>query len=346
MSTMKKSFDSYLNSHYSQKGEGHTHTRIGDANLSLKGGVYTIKNLSEFHQKYVKHVFEDGKFEFLTEKQNIESGPVLVDFDFRYSTDIEEKQHKVDHMNDMVDLYFQEIAGLMDIPSSTQIPVFIFEKENVNMLDEVTKDGIHMIIGIHMDRTLQIMLRQKILAKLPDIWGELPLQNTWEEVLDEGITNGTTNWQLYGSRKPGNQAYLLKYHYDLELDSAGDWCLEINDVTKFDLKTRFSELSAQYRNHKQFEMSSSIAEEYSRLKDNAKKRSTNKTKNRLKIVDKKQSDILSVTNRDELESCVEQYLDGIELADYYIKEAHLYCMTLGSNFFNPYDKWIRVGWSL
>ena len=42
MSTMKKSFDSYLNSHYSQKGQGYTHTRIGDANLSIKGGAYTI----------------------------------------------------------------------------------------------------------------------------------------------------------------------------------------------------------------------------------------------------------------------------------------------------------------
>ena len=107
MSIMKKSFDSYLNSHYSQKGQGHTHTRIGDANLSIKGGAYTISNMPEFYQKYVKHVFEDGKFEFLTEKQHIEAGPLLIDFDFRYNTDIEEKQHTEEHINDMVDLYFQ-----------------------------------------------------------------------------------------------------------------------------------------------------------------------------------------------------------------------------------------------
>ena len=85
---MKKSFDAYLNSHYSQKGQEYTHTRIGDTNLSIKGGVYTVPNISEFHQKYIKHVFEDGKLEFLTEKQNIESGPLLVDFDFRYGSPI------------------------------------------------------------------------------------------------------------------------------------------------------------------------------------------------------------------------------------------------------------------
>ena len=59
------------------------------------------------------------------------------------------------------------------------------------MLDKITKDGIHMIIGIHMDRTLQMILRSRIVTKLKEIWSELPLQNTWDEVLDEGITKGT-----------------------------------------------------------------------------------------------------------------------------------------------------------
>ncbi len=342
---MKKSFDAYLNSHYSQKGQEYTHTRIGDTNLSIKGGVYTVPNISEFHQKYIKHVFEDGKLEFLTEKQNIESGPLLVDFDFRYVTDIETKQHTLEHINDMINLYFQEIKLMLDIPQSVQIPVFIFEKNDVNMLDDVTKDGIHMIIGINMDRTMQIMLRQTILTKLPDIWSELPLTNTWEEVLDEGITNGTTNWQLYGSRKPGNQVYLLKYYYDLELDDENEWCLNINDVTKFELKSRFSELSAQCKKHTQFNINKEIAEEYNRFKDNTKKK-TSKPKNRLKIMGKKNNDIMSVTNQSELDDCISQFVDDIEVNDYSIKETYLYCMALGSDFYNPFDKWIRVGWAL
>jgi len=40
-----------------------------------------------------------------------------------------------------------------------------------------TKDGIHMIIGIHIERPLQIILRNRILRKLQDIWSDLPLQN-------------------------------------------------------------------------------------------------------------------------------------------------------------------------
>lgn len=340
---MKKSFNSYLNACYSKKGESFTHTRIGDNSLSVKGGVYSIKNISEFYDKYYKHVFEEGKYEFLTEKQHQEIGPLLVDFDFRYDTDIEEKQHTTEDINNMVDLYFQNIKEILEIPNDTSIPVFIFEKDEVNMLDNITKDGIHMIIGIHMDRTLQIILRNKILNSIKNIWGHFPLQNTWDEVLDEGITNGTTNWQLYGSRKPGNQSYILKYHYDLILDNDDEWCLNINDVTKFDLKNRFPELTAQYTKHEMFEINANILEEYNFIKD----RKSNKHKNKLKVVNNnKEYNIDDITTLDILDEAVEKFLSEIEPKDYYIKETHLYTLCLTENYYNPYDKWIRVGWAL
>ena len=77
MSKMKKSFESYLNCYYSQKGQGFSHTRIGDNNLSVKGGVYTIENIPDFYEKYIKHVFTNGKLEFLTEKQHPDAGPFI-----------------------------------------------------------------------------------------------------------------------------------------------------------------------------------------------------------------------------------------------------------------------------
>ena len=343
MSKMKQTFDSYLNSNYSNKGQEHTHTRIGDSALNIKGGVYTVSDLTEFYSKYIKHVFDDGKFEFLTEKQQIEAGPVAVDFDFRYDVSIEEKQHTSDHITDMIDLYFQEIKILLNLPSSTTIPVFIFEKENVNMLDEITKDGIHMIIGIHMDRILQILLRNRMLVKLKTIWSDLPLENSWDEVLDQGITQGTTNWQLYGSRKPGNEQYILKSYYDLEIDE-DICCLNINDVKKFDLKNRFPELTVQYQHHQSFEMLDSVHEEYDQMKKSKKNKSK---KNKLKIVDRnKPLNINDVTNKHEIDELVEQYIAKIDLKDYFIKEIHLYTMCLNEEYYNPYDKWIRVGWAL
>ena len=93
------------------------------------------------------------------------------------------------------------------------------EKPHVNRVADktVTKDGIHMIIGIQMDHILQQMLRDRIISKIGDIW-ELPLTNDWAGVLDEGISKGTTNWQMYGSRKPGNLAYELTHVFNVSMD--------------------------------------------------------------------------------------------------------------------------------
>jgi P4 family phage/plasmid primase-like protien len=340
---MKKSFESYLNSCYSQRGEGHTHTRIGDNSLSIKGGTYTINNLQEFYPKYVKHVFQDGKFEFLTEKQQLEKGPIMLDLDFRYDVSIESRQHTNDHITEIIDLYFQEIVDMLKIPHNSKIPVFVFEKDNVNMLENVTKDGIHMIVGIDMERPLQIILRNRILAKIKDILSDLPLVNTMDEVLDEGITKGTTNWQLYGSRKPGNERYILTNSYDVEIDEDKELCLHINDVTKFDLKNNFQLLSAQYKGYSSFDMVDSIRDEYESVKHTKKSR----PKSKLRIVDKNKSyDLNDITSQDVLDEAVDQFLNDSDIKEYYIKETHQYTMCLTENYCGPYDKWIRVGWAL
>ena len=339
---MKQSFETYLKSNYSKKGEGFTHTRIGDKELNISAGCYTINNIDDFYAKYIKHVFHDGKFEFLTEKQNRDIGPIMLDFDFRYSTDIDEKQHTEENITDVVNLYFQEISDILQIPCNTDIPVFVFEKENVNMLDNITKDGIHMIIGIHMDRTLQILLRNRIIKKISDIWSDLPLQNTWDEVFDEGVTQGTVNWQLYGSRKPGNENYLLKHNYDLNLNDDNEWSLTINNVKHFDLNKNFKLLSAQYDKHQSFEMNDSIIAEYEASKQKKK------SKTKIKIINKNNvNDITEVTNKDELDMLVEDFLENIDSSnEYNLKETHLYTMCLTEKYYNPYDKWIRVGWAL
>ena len=167
-----------------------------------------------------------------------------------------------------------------------------------------------------MDRTLQILLRNRILRRLHDIWDELPLQNTWEEVLDEGITLATVNWQLYGSRKPGHQPYVLTNQVDILLDEENDLSMTINDVKKFDLKNKFSELSAQYTGFKQFIMSLDIQEEYDNLLNSKKK--TNKSKGKLKIVSNKSLDITDVTCQTDLDSCVENFLENHEQDKNYI----------------------------
>ena len=74
------------------KGTPHTHTRIGDKMLDIKGGSYDIQDNDAFLRAYYRHVFVRGNTDYLTEKQ-LEDGPVLIDLDYRYKAGITERQH-------------------------------------------------------------------------------------------------------------------------------------------------------------------------------------------------------------------------------------------------------------
>ena len=40
------------------------------------------------------------------------------------------------------------------------------EKNNVNILEDKTKDGIHLIFGIQMHKAYQLLIREKIIRKI------------------------------------------------------------------------------------------------------------------------------------------------------------------------------------
>jgi hypothetical protein len=218
-----------------QKGEAFSHTRIPDKSLSI-GGAFMISRteLPAFYARYYKHVFVDKKQEYLTEKQQPTNGPGLIDFDFRYASDVEERLHTKSNIMDVVSAYMRVITSVYNFSSSPSsddaaaddgahaditIPFYVFEKPTVNMQPEFTKDGIHMLIGMKMERAVQMLLREELLHELPELLSDLPLVNTWEQVYDDGIVKGHTNWQLYGSRKPNNKAYELKYIFEMKRNS-------------------------------------------------------------------------------------------------------------------------------
>ena len=381
-------YEQFMKHHVSKPGEAYTHTRIGDKTQNVHGGVYTIPPaiLPVFWKKYYSHVFESGKLEHLTEKQNTEKGVVVVDFDFRYETSITKRQHSKEHVLDMIQSYIQTLETLVTIPSDAQIPIYIFEKSDVNPMDDVTKDGIHMIIGAYVERPIQRMLRARMLKELPQIWTDLPVTNSWNDVLDEGISRGHTNWQLYGSRKPGHKAYMLKYHFIMMHDpddDEGAWMCQEEKTSKFNVKDNFAKLSVQmspgidteYPSFTLLPDNPALKAEYDALlnqqrgmrggggggADGGGKRLrlvvTNglmggggggvgatgaealMSHNGVIMMDK-------ITNQAELAMAVEVMLNALEPKEYEIRETHYYTMALPSQYYDPYDKWLRVGLAL
>ena len=327
-----------------------THTRIPDKELNIYPGAYIIpsENLKTFYSLYYDSIFVNKKKEFLTEKQLENDGPLVVDFDFRYNHDVTDRQHTREHVQDMICEYLEELKNYFIFTGDKAFNVYIFEKPNVNRLSDgsLTKDGIHMLVGLKVDHVMQVMIREAMLKKLPEIW-DLPLINSWESVLDEGISRGTTNWQLFGSRKPGNEAYELTQHYVITLDPQDNqFKMDEEKVCDFDLKNKLYKLSVQNTENPQFDINPGIIDEYnSRLSSKqplkTQKKASNKIKQNLIIDDDdacEDEDYISINDiKDKacLEKAVNMMLKRLDTNEYEIKETHEFTQALPEKYYAP-----------
>ena len=137
-----------------KENTSYTHTRIPDKALNIYPGSYTIPNeeLSTFYSLYYTKIFEKKQNEYLTERQLDTGGPMAVDFDFRYNHSVTKRQHNREHIDDMVCEYLTYIKDCYTILPNVPFYIYIFEKPNVNRLEDgsLTKDGIHMVIGLSL----------------------------------------------------------------------------------------------------------------------------------------------------------------------------------------------------
>jgi len=334
-----------------EKGQICTHTRIPDKESNIYPGSYIIpkEDKEQFYKLYYESIFEKKRREYLTERQLDEGGPMAVDFDFRYSYDVESRQHTKEHIQDMILLYLEELKEYYIFEENKPFNIFIFEKPNVNrLLDKsITKDGIHMIVGIQIDHTIQTMIRDKMMEKLPEVW-DLPLLNNWDSVLDEGISKGTTNWQLFGSRKPNNEAYELSQYFIITYDSAdGEFMMDEKKVYEFDLKNNFEKLSVQYEKNPKFEMNPKIIDKYKKNLENKTKKikkPVSKTKINLLIEDEDEDrieddeyiSINDITDKEMLDRAVNNMLKYFDKqGNFEAKEAHSFSQILPEKYYNP-----------
>lgn len=329
------------------KDKEHTHTRIGDIPLEIYGGSYVIEDneLALFYKLYHQHVFVNKKKEYLTEKQNCNA--MGIDFDFRYDYDVKERKHSKEHIKDIIVLYLEELKKCFLFDENSKFDIFVFEKPNVNRVaeDNITKDGIHMIIGIKIDYVIQMMIREKIIQQIGEVW-DLPLKNDWDKVLDEGISKGVTNWQLFGSRKPGNEAYELTQYWNVTFDTSDqEFMMNEYRVQDFDLKNKFHKLSIRNDSNPKFELNPKIVDEYNKRLSNHTHNKLKKPSSKTKINmivdddDDEEEEFISlndIVNAETLEKAVNQMLKGFSGPnDYDKKEAHYYTQILPEKYYEP-----------
>lgn len=343
------SFDKFLKGCITNDKSLVNHTKIGNQKLNIFGNKYFIPddNKKAFYTQYKKFVFQDNKDAYLTEKQ-LEIGKILIDLDFRYDKSIDKKQHSNEHIEDFIEMILNGFNDMFEDIKSKSIKFYIFEKENVNKLEDKTKDGIHIMINVLCDFATKQILREHIVSELSDIWEDLPIQNTWSDVVDEGVMKGQVNWQLYGSKKPGNDPYKLKSIYETNITN--DNALEVKslDITKVNFDGLFPCLCARDTSqcHSPFKLKEEFHRQHEQYKKDYDFRKNTKTSLKRKINSSCQS-LHDVKCQEDIEQMIQDLHSDPE-SEYYIKETHDYTMLLPNSYWGPgsYNKWIRVGWAL
>ena len=341
--------ESFLKKFYSKDAKEHNYTKIASQKLNISGGAYCIPQpeMDEFYRIYTKHVFDDRKEAYLTEKQ-LDEGPILIDIDFRYDVSVENRIHTKNHIIDLIQLILENINKIIT-NNNKQIVCYIFEKDTVNMQEKTTKDGIHIMINLKMDYVMKQMLRTYLLKEIEDIWSDIPITNTWSDVLDEKVFEGHANWQLFGSRKPGYGDYKLSYMFHCIFNDS--WTIKEEKIKPTWIRENFKQLTCRDITLMYMPLNESIKVEYDKITDDRKRKGSKKIiKNQVKLLSNISSNKHSheISNQEELDEYIEDFMTNLSATDYQIKEAHAYTMILPIEFWGPnsYSKWIRVGWAL
>ena len=362
-----RDINDFLSKHQLQKGSDKeiTNTRIPDTKSGIYGGSYHIpeSEYSTFLKLYYRDIIKTKKKEYLTEKHLDEKGPILVDLDFRHEYEVDERQYTKDHIDDLIGGYLAEIKNMYELDEDTKFPIFVFEKPTVNRIESEnkTKDGIHLIIGIQADHITQQLLRQKMLVRAQEMWSDFPKTNTWEDVFDIRISKGSSNWQLYGSRKPNYDRYNLTHVYNIEYNEDSQ-DLEYNEmpIKNFKLEENFEKLSARYSEHLSLIMKNEFISKYEQFKTTNTNTFINTNQNQTRqittipnifqnlVLDV--SAIARISNKDELTYALNQFLDSVtdNHLEYDLKATYEIVNILPPSYYEDgsYDKWIRVGWAL
>jgi P4 family phage/plasmid primase-like protien len=348
MSQQYKDLNDFLTKHNAKGapaalGSVISHTRIGDKDANIYCGAFVIpkEKLQTFYELYYDNVFVKGRKEYLTEKQLESGGPLAVDFDFRYDFSVTTRQHTKEHVQDMVLLYLDELKQYFIFEENKPFDVFIFEKPNVNRAEKLglTKDGIHMLIGIQVDHVIQMMIRDKMIEKLAEIW-DLPLTNDFDTVLDDGISKGHTNWQLFGSRKPNNEAYALSQHWVISYDkSDGEFMMDERRAADFNMKEDFKKLSVQYSENPKFEINPKAMPQYTKRLE-SKSQKVRKQKKAAGgalnfMIEEEQMNVTSITNAESLEKAVTEFCQSLLPSEYDLRELHEYTQILPDKYYKP-----------
>lgn len=370
MSTAKNSLDAFLSAHQIQKTDNTnksiTHTEFGK--YSKRSFHIPKEDETLFETLYYNEIIKTNKNHNIIERQRIKdektAGPLLIDIDFRFSSENTERLYSIQDILSFLQEYLAEISRVFEIEEETVFPIFIQEKPAprnvVKGMESIIHDGFHIIIGLAVEQVYHEWLRNHMLKILPSIWEKLPIINPdgWKDVLDNSICSGTNGWLKYFSKKAEDvccyrvtNAFECSFDFDNSKWKMDSIPVKGEDESKF-LAKYYPQLSARYNDFPTVFCRESML---LKIKHPPSPSPSPSSQNfLLEELDTSShfhlpiSTLRQIRTKEELELCKNTFLDNLSHSDYELKETFNFTMILPNSYFGEgsYNKWVKVGFAL
>jgi P4 family phage/plasmid primase-like protien len=369
---MAKNLETFLNAHAIKKDENKSLTHTQFSAFITRTFHIPPEDYGEYMQLYYHDIIKSKKTHNIIERQfiykNEESGPCLVDLDFQFSSDNINRQYTSAHIDKLIQYYLDELSLLFEMDEDLHFIVVVQEKPNTRCVTKangtsITKDGIHLMFCVQVDPHVQQLIREKVLKKV-ELWEDLPITNTWDDVIDKAISTGSNGWLCVNSKKKDDQThYSVTQAYNVYYDT------DSNTWVKNVLVNKPQDVDGFYAQHyKQLfvrnpdlpkmsllsEEGETIVENYKNK--NAKPSTPTQMTNQPAMPTSGGDEqwqisvqtIMQITNKGEVETLMDVFLDNLPTYNYDIREAYEYAMCLSEDYYGAgsYNKWIKVGFAL
>ena len=250
----RKQFETFLKEH---KVEGekvyYTHTAFG-----LPWGKYNIPDdeMEKYFEVY-GNALQTGVELHMTERPK-PVGPLLIDIDFHFEKEYEERLYKEDDIKYVIGTTNSILREYYKWDSKNLL-AFVFEKDKASIKENKTtgekeyKDGFHIVYPfLPVSESMRYLVLHETKKKIETGQGfrHIPYTNSIDDVFDMSIIKNN-GWMMYGSRKNNGPWYKLKHIYDCTFNE--------KDTTKYkhrDLVTLLS--NRQYGDNDELELKDNI----------------------------------------------------------------------------------------
>jgi len=195
-------FRKFITQFRCKQGEAYTHTSIDDPRGSFK---IPDDKLKDFYDIYNRSMMQ-GTLLYMTEKPT-DPSPMRLDLDFRFSNDNGTEIKRKYTNDDIIRILNAYNTLLSEYIETSDWKVYVMEKPKATEYRGKIKDGIHIVWPtIILSHSMQGFIRKQILNIASEIFKDLLVCNTYEDIIDKAIID-KNNWQMYGSRKPECDSY-------------------------------------------------------------------------------------------------------------------------------------------